>query len=141
MNSRLSVSLLVFSFGLAVVPARAETELETSMKQMSKALKQLSLDLQQPKDASKADYLALTGTLKTAAQHSRGLTPKKVATIPPDKQAAMEAAYQKAMDDLVASIDTLTADIQADKWDDAAKEITVIKQQETQGHKTFRIKK
>jgi len=141
MNSRSFVLLLTGLFCLSGFAANAGTPLELSMKQMSKAFKALSLDLQQPQDANKADYLTLAATLKTATQKSRSLVPKKVATIPADQQDAMVKAYQKSIDDLSAEIDTLTQEIQAGKWDDARKELATINQQEDDGHKAFRIKK
>jgi cytochrome c556 len=142
MNHRPTLCLLL-SFltltGLGLV--QAETALEISMKHMGKALKQLSLDLQQPQDANKSDYLALANTLKTEAQTSRGLTPKKVATLPADQQAAMVQAYQKSIDDLTQTIDLLTQALQNDQWDQARADVAQIRKQETEGHKTFRLKK
>jgi cytochrome c556 len=128
--------------GLAFISvAQADTDLENSMKKMGKAYKQLSLDLKQPSDASKADYLALAGTLKTEAQTSRGLVPKKAAALPADQQATMVAAYQKSMDDLSATIDTLTTAIQGSQWDDARKAMDKLKEQMFAGHKEFRTQK
>lgn len=129
-----------FALGTSAA-VHAETPLEVSMKHMATALKQLSLDLQQPQDAGKGDYLALADTLKKEAQISRGLTPKKVATLPPDQQDAMVKAYQKSVDDLILSIDSLSQALQAGKWDDARNDVALIRKQETDGHKTFRIKK
>lgn len=117
-----------------------DTPLELSMKKMSKAYKQLVLDLKQPQDASKPDYLALVTTLKTEAQTSRGLVPKKAGDLPADQQAAMVTAYQKSMDDLIASIDTLNQSIQGSQWDEANKQLTALKQQMSDGHKAFRKK-
>jgi hypothetical protein len=141
MNPRSYIPLLIGLLSLLLVPAAtADTPLELSMKQMSKAYKALALDLQQPQDASKPDYLALTDTLKTQAQTSRGLVPKKAAALPPDQQATMVQAYQKNMDTLLQSIDSLTQAIQNSQWDDARKTMADIKQQMFDGHKAFRQK-
>jgi len=141
MNSRFFIPVLIGLFCLtSSVTANADTALEISMKQMSKAYKELALDLQQPLDANKSDYLALTGTLKTSAQTARGLVPKKAAALPPDQQAVMVTAYQKSMDNLVQSIDGLTQAIQNSQWDDARKIMADIKQQMMDGHKAFRAK-
>ena len=100
-------------FALSLISvAHADTPLETSMKKMSKAFKQLSLDLKAPQDTSKADYVALATTMKTEAQADRALVPKKAANLPADQQATMVTAYQKSMDDLVAAIDVLTGQLQ-----------------------------
>jgi soluble cytochrome b562 len=121
--------------------AQADTPLELSMKATSKAFKQLNLDLKAPVDASKPDYLALVDTLKTEAQKSRALVPQKAAALPADQQAAMVTAYQKSIDDLTASYDTLSQSIQAGQWDAARATMAKILDQEKQGHKEFRVHK
>jgi hypothetical protein len=121
--------------------AQADTPLELSMKRTEKAYKQLKLDLVAPVDASKPDYLALVAALKDEAKKDRDLVPKKVATIPADQQAAMVTAYQKSMDDLAATYDTLGQAIQAGKWDDARATMAKVMDQEHAGHKDFRIHK
>jgi soluble cytochrome b562 len=141
MNSRSFIPVLMVLFYLAVVAAaNADTPLEMAMKQMSSAYKELSFDLQQPNDANKGHYLALAGTLKTEAETSRGLVPKKAATLPADQQGAMVKAYQKSIDDLIQWIDSLTQDIQNSQWDDARKAMGAIKQQMIYGHRDFRLK-
>ena len=134
------LNILLTAKADAPAVAKADTPLETAMKQMSSAYKELSFDLQQPHDENKVHYLALTATLKTEAQTSLGLVPKKVATLPVDQQAAMVKAYQKSMGDLIQWIDLLTQDIQNSQWDDARKVMAAIKQQMTYGHKDFRLK-
>jgi soluble cytochrome b562 len=121
--------------------AHADTPLELSMKATAKAYKQLNLDLKAPVDASKPDYLALVDTLKTEAQKSRVLVPKKAAALPADQQAAMVTAYQKSIDDLIASYDSLSQAIQAGQWDTARATMTKILDQEKAGHKEFRVHK
>jgi soluble cytochrome b562 len=141
MNSRSFIPVLTVLFYLAAfAAANAATPLELAMKQMSRAYKELSFDLQQPLDANKGNYLALAGTLKAQAVTSRGLVPKKAVALPPDQQDAMVKAYQKSIDDLIQWIDSLTQDIQNSQWDDARKVMGAIKQQMISGHKDFRIK-
>lgn len=141
MNRRSFIPLLSALFCLvAIVGAPAASPLESSMKQMGKAYKQLSLDLQKPQDAGKNDYLALAATLKTQAQTSRSLVPNKAEGLPADQQAAMVQDYQKSIDGLIATIDSLTQDIQAGKWDDARKAMADLKQEMADGHKAFRKK-
>ena len=110
------------------------------MKKISKAFKQLSLDLKQPVDTSKSDYVALANTIKTEAQSSSALVPKKAAALPPDQQATMVAAYKKSMDDFGAAVDVLIQELQDGKWADANKQLAVLYQDETDGHKAFRNK-
>jgi hypothetical protein len=119
--------------------AKGDTPLEGSMKKISKAYKQLALDLKQPLDANKGDYLALANTIKTESQTARALVPKKAAALPPDQQATMVTAYQKSMDDFSASVDVLIQEITDSKWDDANKQIAALKMEEDDGHKAFRV--
>ena len=141
MNARSFIpALIALSYFIVVVAANASTQLESAMKQMSSAYKELSFDLQQPHDANKDHYLALAGTLKAEARTSLGLVPKKADTLPADQQGAMVKAYQKSMGDLIQWIDSLTQDIQNSQWDDARKVMATIKQQMTYGHKDFRLK-
>jgi hypothetical protein len=141
MNSRFILPALAVLFHLATFAAvKADTPLETAMKQMSSAYKELLFDLQQPHDVNKAHYLALAAALKSGAETSRGLVPKKAAALPPDQGAALVKAYQKRMGDLIQWIDSLTQDIQNSQWDDARKVMGVLKQQMTYGHQDFRLK-
>lgn len=141
MNLRFFPPVLIGFFCLNfLAAAKADTALEISMKHMGRAYKELSLDLQQPQDSSKSDYLALAGTLKTEAQTARGLVPKKAAALPADQQDAMVKAYQKSMDDLAQSIDSLTQDIQNSQWDAARKAMDGIQKQMIEGHKAFRTR-
>ena len=130
-----ALGFCLFSF---IAVANADTPLEKSMQRFAKAYKQLSLDLKQPLDASKNDYLALAATMKTEAQKSRDLVPQKAAALPADQQATMVTAYQKSIDDLSATVDTLTTALQAGQWDDARKAMDKLHQQENEGHKEFR---
>lgn len=120
---------------------RADSDLENAMKDMGKAYKQLGLDLKAPQDASKNDYLALAASIKAAAQKSRDLVPKKASSLPDDQKATMVAAYQKSMDELIATTDMLATAIQNSQWDDARKAMDTLKQQMLAGHKEFRLKK
>ena len=129
----ITLCCLLVATGLA-----SATPLEQSMKRMAKAYHQLEKDLKAPVGASKADYAALAATMKTEAQNSRTLVPKKVAGMPQDQQAAQIADYQKSMDALAATIDTLSQDITASNWADANKQIAALHDQMNDGHKKFR---
>jgi len=140
MTKIFAITLSCF-IGIAGLSAHAaSTPLEQSMKRLATAYHALDKDLKAPDAAKKADYVALAATMKTEATAARALVPKKVAAMPADQQAAQVTAYQKSIDDLIASIDTLSADLQAGTWDAATKDITKIKLQEDDGHKKFRVK-
>jgi soluble cytochrome b562 len=131
---------LISLAGLSTARA-ATTPLEQSMKRMATAYHALDKDLKSPDETKKADYVALAAKMKTEVQTSRTLVPKKVAAMPQDQQAAQITDFQKSLDDLSVTIDTLTTDLQASKWDAAKADIAKIKVQEDDGHKKFRVKK
>ncbi len=132
--------ILVITLCCLLVATRfsSATPLEQSMKRMAKAYHALDKDLKAPVETSKADYLALIATMKTEAQTSRTLVPKKVAEMPQDQQATQIADYQKSIDALIATIDVLNQDITASNWADATKQIAALKEQMNDGHKKFR---
>ncbi|MCE0523461.1 MAG: cytochrome b562 [Methylacidiphilales bacterium] len=140
MNKFVAITLFCLFCMANFSSAMAGAPLEASMKLMSIAYKQLALDLKQPTDAGKPDYLALAATMKKESLTARGLVPKKVANLPADQQAAMVADYQKSIDALGVTIDALTQDLQNSQWDDATKQMAAIKQQMSNGHKKFRVK-
>jgi soluble cytochrome b562 len=138
---KIGATTLFCLFTLAVFSTtRADTPLEGSMKKISKAFKQLTLDLAQPADANKSDYVALANSIKTEAQTSSALVPKKAAALPADQQATMVTAYQKSMKDFSTAVDVLIQELQDGKWADANKQLAILKQDETDGHKQFRLK-
>jgi soluble cytochrome b562 len=139
-NFSLIVTLGLFSVA-AFSSTRADTALDRTMQRMARPYKQLALDLKQPSEANKTIYLELAEMMKTQAKVARAQVPSKAAALPPDQQATMVAAYQKSMDDLIATIDGLTADLQSSQWDAANQQIAKLKQQMIDGHKAFRTQK
>jgi soluble cytochrome b562 len=133
-----------FSLGsLLVLPAHAKTELETTMKDMADATHRVQADLKLTDDTKHAKDADLkdVATMKADAVKAAKLTPKKEATLPPDQQATMTVNYQKDMTAFTADIDTLSTDIQADKWDAARADFKKLMDDEKAGHKAYRIKK
>jgi len=111
-----------------------------SMKKIAKALKALKLDLKTPVDANKADYVALVATIKAGVSDSRDQVPNKADGLPADQKATMVTAYQKAIDDLLKTVDTLNDDVTKGQWDAANKDIDSLLAQEKDGHEAFRKK-
>ncbi len=135
---------LIFSaFALLLIPAHAKTELESTMKDMAEATHRVGTDLKLTDDTKHAKDADLkdVATMKADAVKSHNLVPKKEQNLPPDQQAAMTASYQKDMDAFTADIDTLSTDIQADKWTAARADFQKLLTDEKSGHKAYRIKK
>ena len=128
---------------LLLVPAHAKTELETTMKDMADATKRVGADLKLTDDTkhTKDADLKDVATMKADAIKARNFAPKKEASLPPDQQAAMTTSYQKDMDAFAADIDTLSSDIQADKWEAARADFQKLMTDEKSGHKAYRVKK
>jgi cytochrome c556 len=141
MKSLLSSACFLVAFTLSA--NAIDTPMETSMKAMSKAGKQLNTDLKLTDDTKhdKATDLASVATMKISAQKSHDLVPKKEQTLPADQQAAMTADFQKDMDAFEKDVDTLNADITADKWDAARTDFQKLIDDEKAGHKKFRVEK
>ncbi len=138
---KIALTTLLCFFCLATFSgARADMQLEISMKHITRAYKQLLLDLKQPQDANKADYVALATTMKTEAQTARGLVPQKAANLYPESRDAMVKGYQKSMDDFSQAIDVLIENLQAGQWDAANKQLATLRMEEDDGHKAFRKK-
>jgi cytochrome c556 len=136
MKNPLPLLVLLLSLGVA----HAETALETSMKHMSKAYKELNLDLKTPQDSARPDYLALAAMLKAEGRNSRADVPKIAQGMTPDQQATMIANYQKSVDTFLGSVDALTAALQQSQWDEARKQMGILHQEMVDGHKAFRKK-
>ena len=128
---------------LLLVPAHAKTELETAMKEMAAATHRVQADLKLTDDTkhNKDADLKDVAIMKADAVKAHNLVPKKEASLPPDQQAAMTTSYQKDMDTFAADIDTLSGDIQADKWPAARTDFQKLMTDEKSGHKAYRIKK
>jgi cytochrome c556 len=142
MKSSLCFGALALTLAL-VLPARADTAMESSMKNLAGATKQLGTDLKQTDDTKHAKDVDLksVATIKAEALKSHDLVPKKAKDLPPDQQQAMVADFQKDMDAFGKDIDTLNADIQADKWDAARADFKKLIDDEKAGHKAYRVKK
>ena len=138
-NSQLRPALLLIVCWMATLACvRADSPLELSMKQMKKAYKELSTDLEKPLDSEKGNYVTLAETLKSSAQKARDLVPEAAAELPADKKAAMVKSYRESMDDLITGIDSLIQNLQAAKWDEARKDISALKSDMKDGHREFR---
>ena len=141
MKSTLVRSLCLFP--LLLVSAHAKTQLEITMKDMADATHRVQADLKLTDDTkhAKAADLKDVATMKADAVTARNFRPSKEANLPPDQQAAMTASYQKDMDAFAADIDTLSADLQADKWPAARTDFQKLMDDEKGGHKAYRVKK
>ena len=130
-------------FPLLLIPAHAKTQLEITMKDMADATHRVQADLKLTDDTKHAKDADLkdVATMKTDALKAHDLVPKKESTLPPDQQAAMTASYQKDMDAFTVDINTLSTDIQADKWPAARTDFQKLITDEKSGHKAYRIKK
>ena len=134
--------LTFLALGTLLVHA-LDSEMDKSMKQVARASKELKADLALTDDTkhNKDADLKDVATMKTGAQAARPLVPKKVKAMPADQQAAQTADFQKDMDAFIADIDTLNADITAEKWAPARADFQKLMDDEKAGHKKFRVPK
>jgi cytochrome c556 len=137
------LACMICLLALLLIPAHAKTELESTMKDMADATKRVGADLKLTDDTkhNKDADLKDVATMKADAIKGRNFAPKKEASLPPDQQAAMTTSYQKDMDAFTADINTLSTDIQGDKWDVARTDFQKLLTDEKSGHKAYRVKK
>jgi len=132
-------ALLLLVFWLAALAgAKTDSPLEMSMQQIKKAYKDLVAGLDKPIETNKATYLSLAGTIKTSAMKARELVPEMAAKLPPDQQAAMVKSFRESMADFLVSVDALIKNIQDAKWDEARKDLSLLKSEMKDGHREFR---
>jgi len=122
----------------ALTFAIADSPLEMSMQQIKKAYKDLSLGLDKPLETNKDIYLSLAGTIKSSALKARDLVPEMAGKLPPDQKTALVKSYRESMDDFVGSVDALINNIQGAKWDEARKDLSLLKSEMKDGHREFR---
>ena len=141
MKSLLLSAVLLFTVTFSI--ARADTDLEASMKRIKDASKQLDADLKLTDDTKHAKDVDLksVATIKDESVKARALVPKRAQNLPPDQQATMTQNYQKDMDAFGLDVATLNQDIQGDKWDAARTDFKKLLDDESAGHKAYRIKK
>jgi len=130
--------LLLVVWMAALAGAQADSPLEKSMQQMKKAYKDLGAGLDKPLESNKDTYLSLAETIKSSALTARDLVPELAGKLPPDQKAAMVKSYRESMDDLVGAIDALIKNIQNAKWDEARKDLSLLKSDMKDGHREFR---
>ena len=58
--------------------------------------------------------------------------------LPPDQKTALVKSYRESMDDFVGSVDALINNIQGAKWDEARKDLSLLKSEMKDGHREFR---
>ncbi len=143
MKSALLRTFCLLPLLLLSAHAETKTELGATMKDMAGATHRVQADLKLTDDTkhNKDADLKDVATMKADAVKSHSLVPAKEKNLPPDQQAAMTASYQKDMDTFAADIDTLNADITADKWAAARIDFQKLMDDEKAGHKAYRVKK
>ena len=133
-----SALLLLVFWMAALAGAKADSPLEKSMQQMKKAYKDLGAGLDKPLESNKETYLSLAETIKSSALKARDLVPEMAGKLPPDQKASMVKSYRESMDDFVGSVDALIKNIQDAKWDEARKDLSLLKSDMKDGHREFR---
>jgi soluble cytochrome b562 len=143
MKSLLACATCLLALLLIPVHAETKTELETTMKDMADATHRVKADLALTDDTkhNKAADVKDVATMQADAVKARNFAPKKEASLPPDQQATMTTNYQKDISAFTADINTLSTDIQADKWPAARTDFQKLMDDEKSGHKAYRVKK
>jgi len=120
---------------------QADTPLEKKMDQMNKAYKELSKSLKNPVEGDKKNYQKLAEQIRDLMKESGKLSPEKTEMIPADQRASFIEGYQKAINQSVATLDSLIQAIQASNWSETQKLITLLKQHQKEGHQEYRAER
>ena len=91
-----------------------------------------------PVESDKQKYLSWVADLKTAAEASKILEPKKTSNVPSEQKTAFLEGYKNKMDELTEEIDSLGKAIEAGKWEEAKALVGQINQVPREGHQKYR---
>ena len=129
----LACSLILSTFSLR---ADDDTPLEKQMQIMARSMKQLS---QQITDSTKQqESIMLLETLKKAASDSKGLDPRKTASIPLADREKFLTAYKAQMDKLSEAFNQIEEALKAGKYDQAKVHLATVGSIKKEGHSKFK---
>jgi len=129
----LACSLILSTFSLR---ADDDTPLEKQMQIMARSMKQLS---QQITDSTKQqESIMLLETLKKAASDSKGLDPRKTASIPQADREKFLTAYKAQMDKLSEAFNQIEEALKAGKYDQAKVQLATVGSIKKEGHSKFK---
>lgn len=129
----IATSLILPLFSLR---ADEDTPLEKQMQIMARSMKQL---FQQVGDSSKQqENIVLLETLKKASSDSKGLEPRKTASIPQADRERFLTAYKAQMDKLSAVFNQTEDDLKASKYDQAKALLATVGSVKKEGHSSFK---
>jgi soluble cytochrome b562 len=116
--------------------ADEDTPLEKQMQIMARSLKQLS---QQIADSTKQqESITLLETLKKAASDSKGLDPRKTASIPHANREKFLTDYKAQMDKLSEAFNQIEEALKAGKYDQAKAQLATVGSIKKEGHSKFK---
>jgi soluble cytochrome b562 len=116
--------------------ADEDTPLEKQMQIMARSMKQLS---QQIADSTKQqESITLLETLKKAASDSKGLDPRKTASIPQANRKKFLTDYKAQMDKLSEAFNQIEEALKAGKYDQAKAQLATVGSIKKEGHSKFK---
>ncbi len=136
--------LYLILVSVAVLPARSETptpadhsstEIGGAMKSMSKAYKQLRIQVADP--SQNTSSLELVAKMKAGAVESRKYEPAEAKSVPEKDRAAFVKAYQEGLDQLIETLGKLEAALKTGKNEDAVILVTALGKERKAGHAKF----
>lgn len=114
-----------------------DTPLGKSMEAINASYKDLRKALRSPDVAQKPDYLKLVAAIRAEAVKSKELVPQKIEELSGAEKDTELAAYKKAMDDFIGSLDELAKLISSEKWDEVNTAVRNLNSQKGDGHDRF----
>jgi soluble cytochrome b562 len=129
------IGLLAAVIGLQAAESTT-TPLEDTMDEINAAYRKLN---RQISDATKnADSLKQVAAMQKHANDAMKMEPVKKKELPAAEQAKFIADYQAKMKSFVGNIGKVETALKAGKNDEAAVALKALKQDQDEGHKTFK---
>lgn len=129
--------LLALALLLSATAVRAEdSPLEKQMQALSRGLKRLG---QQVTDPSKQqENVTLLESLKQSSVISKGLDPRKTATLPESDRQKFLADYRSQIDKLTDALNKVEDALKAGQYDQAKSLLTSVNPIKKEGHQRFK---
>lgn len=135
--------LLSFSLVLALFAAApilraddGDTPLEKQMQTLARGTKQLAMQVGDP--AQQQATVTLIESLKTTITTSKGLEPRKTATIPAADKEQFLIAYRAQLDKLTEAYNQIETAVKAGQYDQAKSLLAGIGPIKKEGHMKFK---
>jgi soluble cytochrome b562 len=137
MKKILLLLALPFYFLNCLEAQEVDSPLEGQMKILARGMRTLSNQVGDP--SKQQENVALLDTLKKAATDSKGLSPRKTATIPENDREKFLSDFRTDLDELNDALNQVEEAVKAGQYDKAKALIGNVNTIKKEGHGKFKI--